>query len=286
MALKSGKTIVAAACLFVAVAGVDTAWSQEGNTTVNRDEQTKPRQRPSDRSWTKETKIGQIVADCPQTARIFELVGIDYCCGGRASLGKAAEEKKLDADKLLSALAVAGKTVPDKQQRDWRNAELPELMEHIVKRHHGWTRRELPSLLETTKTVYRVHGDKHAELKRVLEIVQRFQDVVLPHLNDEEQQVFPAVRKLASGAVAPANTNTLLEAMRADHELLGAQLHELRELTHGFAVPEGACAKYRAMLTGLEALESDVHTHVHLENNVLLPRALAMINKAKSNTQD
>ena len=134
----------------------------------------------------------------------------------------------------------------------------------------------MPTLSETTETVLRVHGNSHAELVDVATTLRRIREAVVPHLDIEEQHLFPALRKLIGGIPSPGMTEQLA-AMRTDHDALGADLHRLRELTKGFAVPEDACAKYREMLTGLEALERDMHQHVHLENNVLLPRALALL---------
>ena len=106
------------------------------------------------RHWTKSTTVGQIVADRPQTARIFELVDIDYCCGGQTSLESAALNKKVNVEKLLAALSSVGVASPDADQRNWQRADIGELIDHIVTRHHAWLRKELPSLVETTKTVH------------------------------------------------------------------------------------------------------------------------------------
>lgn len=222
--------------------------------------------------WTPETKIGTIVAERPETARVLELVAIDYCCGGQKTLKQAAEEQSIDPNQLLNALLAVGAKAESIQGQDWNKASLPDLMDHIVTAHHGWLRRELPPLLEATNTVYRVHGAVHPELAEVAATLQKINDAVLPHLDEEEQTIFPALRKLVAGE-APADIAKQLESMRSDHDELGAELHRLRELTDGFKVPADACAKYREMLNGLTALERDMLQHVHLENNILLPRA-------------
>jgi len=239
--------------------------------------------------WTQSTAIGQIVADRPQTARIFELLEIDYCCGGDILLGDVAKEKQLDVNRLLAALAAVGVASAEQEQRNWQQAKLGELMDHIVSRHHSWLRRELPLLVETTQTVHRVHGKNHTELKQLAQIVEKLPAALLPHLTYEERTVFPTVKAWeASQSTQDARANRedradrdkvveLLAAMRSDHDEAGEMLHQIRELTHGFAVPKDACAKYREMLSGLAGLERDMHQHVHLENNVLLPRALRMI---------
>lgn len=168
----------------------------------------------------------------------------------------------------------------DDEQRDWQQAELGELIDHIVSTHHAWLRRELPTLTETTETVLRVHGDAHSELAEVEATLKQIRTAVLPHLDEEEQHLFPALRELADGN-APTDLGEQLATMRADHDSLGEALHRLRELTDGFTVPADACAKYREMLTGLTALEHDMHQHVHLENNVLLPKAQGLLAEIK-----
>ncbi len=226
--------------------------------------------------WTNQTQIGQIVAERPQTARILELVGIDYCCGGQMTLEDAAAAQKVDASQLLSALMVVGMPTTEGEHRDWQKAEMSELIEHIVSTHHVWLRRELPPLTETTETVRRVHGNSHPELDDIAATLGRIREAVLPHLDEEEQHLFPALRELAKGKPS-ANIHQQLAAMRTDHDSLGEDLHLMRELTNGFVVPADACAKYREMLTGLAALERDMHQHVHLENNVVLPRAQRLL---------
>ena len=269
---------VAIIAVSLGIYGFTSRQSKDSETAGMNEQQRKSRDvdSPAVNTWTDETKIGQIVAERPQTARIFDLVGIDYCCGGSTTLGEAADQQKVDRGRLLAALLTVGMPTQETEHRNWQQADMGELIDHIVARHHSWLRRELPPLIETTKTVCRVHGDAHPELQEIGEIVDRVNEALLPHLDDEEQRVFPSVRKLSAGTSSD-DAAALLDEMRSDHDSLGADLHRIRELTNGFAVPADACAKYREMLSGLLALESDMHTHVHLENNVLLPRALKLL---------
>ena len=278
MNLKFGAVAVS---LLVPLLVTVTMLSGQDSTPTSEEPVPKAAKASADFQWTTTTTIGQIVADRPRAARIFELVDIDYCCGGQTSLGDAALAKRIDVDRLLAALFAVGTPTRDSGQRNWQEADIGELMDHIVKRHHTWLRRELPPLVETTKTVHRVHVTKHAELEQIADIVEKLPDAVLPHLAYEEQNVFPAIRELANGK-ATKNVTHLLEEMHTDHDELGRQLHQLRKLTNGFTVPDDACAKYKEMLTGLEALERDLHIHVHLENNVLLPRALKLVESANN----
>jgi len=226
-------------------------------------------------AWTADTTVGAIVAARPESARVFELVGIDYCCGGEKPLGEAASEKSIDVIRLLGALAVIGPQATA-ASRDWRKAPLRELMDHIVATHHVWLRRELPRIRELVETVAEVHGDAHAELAEVRTKFLALQKAIGPHLEEEEQHLFPVVRKLAAGE-ATDEVEALLTSMRTDHDHVGAALHRISDLTGGFKVPEDACQLYKQMLKGLQDLEHDLHQHVHLENNVLLPRAMAVL---------
>ena len=188
------------------------------------------------------------------------------------SLENAAAAQKVDSSKLLSALMVVGMPTTEGEHRDWQKVEMSELIEHIVSTHHVWLRRELPPLSETTETVLRVHGDSHPELDDIAGTLRRIREAMFPHLEEEEKNLFPALRELAKGKPS-ANVRQLLAAMRTDHDAIGEALHQMREFANGFVVPADACTKYREMLTGLAALERDIHKHVHLENNVLLPKA-------------
>lgn len=225
-------------------------------------------------AWQATTLVGQVVAEQPTTARIFELVGIDYCCGGQRTLAVAAAEAKVDVEVLLSALAVAGEGGGDAPTTAWGERPLAELVDHIESTHHVFLRRELPRLAKIVETVTRVHMEAHPELLSVLATFTALHDELLPHLEHEETFVFPAVRKLAEGA-EDATLRKALARMRTEHDTAGAAIHELRRLTGGYKPPEDACALYKQMLSGLRAIEQDTLAHVHLENNILLPRCLA-----------
>ncbi len=223
-------------------------------------------------SWAPTTTIGAVVAARPRTARLFELVGVDYCCGGKQTLAAAAEEKGLDTARLIEALLAMSGTAPESGERDWRKAPLGELMDHIIDTHHAFLRRELPRLTGLVATVTRVHGEAHPELIEVKQLYAALRKDIGPHLESEETMVFPAIRALP--ATKAADVEKLLEGMRTEHDHVGGLLHRLRELTDGYKHPEDACVLYGQMLDGLAALERDLHTHVHIENEVLLPRAL------------
>ena len=232
--------------------------------------------------WQATTTVGQVVAERPATARIFELLGIDYCCGGKSTLQAAAQAKGVDAQALLAALLVVGPPTGDNAaSTDWTKATLPTLMDHIVTTHHAYLRRELPRLSGILATVTRVHGEAHPELAEIQRTYAVLASELPPHLDEEEQRVFPAIREAAQAESPDAKTRAALRKMLAgldeDHDAAGAALHRLRTLTKEYTLPKDACRLYTALYNGLKALERDLHMHVHLENNVLHPRARALV---------
>ena len=221
---------------------------------------------PEVRAWTQASRVGDVVAAQPESARLFELLEIDYCCGGAQTLGEAAQARGVDAERLIGVLAQARAAGPEPS---WVDAPLGELIDHIVATYHVRLRSDLPRLAGIVTKVGQVHGESHPELAEVGRLYARLSSAIAPHLALEEERVFPAI---LAGA---AETRGLLEQMQTEHDDVGGMLHRMRELTLGFAVPEDACVLYTQMMKGLEALEGDLHAHVHLENNVLRPRVLA-----------
>lgn len=212
-----------------------------------------------------ETTLGQLVEEHPARARVFERRGLDYCCHGHRSLRSAAVEADLDLDDLVDELASLGPAATDPSA-----AMAPaELIDHIVATHHRYLDDELPLLDALAAKVAGVHGDRHPELVAVDRLVRAVRHDLEPHLAAEEETVFPAIlRHLDAGEPIPAG---LVAALRDDHEALGLLLAELRRTTSDYAIPADACASYRSLYERLDALESDVFRHVHLENNVLFP---------------
>ncbi len=216
--------------------------------------------------------VADLVLDQPGRARVFERHGIDYCCGGRTPLASACAERGLDVRAVLDELDTA--PVPA-DEPDWATASLAELSAHIVDEHHAYLREELPLLRALVDKVVRAHGDRHPELRDVCWTFAALADELEHHLFEEEEQVFPAVAALESGAPAEA-LDEPLRHMEHEHEQVAAGLVRLRTLTRDYEPPAGACNSYRSMLDRLQTLERDTHRHVHKENNILFPRARAL----------
>lgn len=223
-----------------------------------------------------ETHVATLVLEEPSRARVFERFGIDYCCGGKTPLEDACVERGLDVEVVLAALAEP--LTRGDEDVDWTSASVSELVEHIVGRHHAYLREELPPLGALVEKVARAHGDAHSELADVQRTFLAVADELAEHMQKEEQVVFPACIALEEGARSPVpgSLASPIAVMLHEHDEVGSGLARLRALTSGYEPPGDACNSYRAMLDRLHTLELDVHRHVHEENNVLFPRALAL----------
>jgi regulator of cell morphogenesis and NO signaling len=220
--------------------------------------------------------VAELVVEHPGRARVFERFGIDYCCGGKVSLEHACAARGLDAAAVagvLEELALDG----DEGEEDWSDAALGDLCDHIVKTHHAYLREELPRLGALVEKVVKAHADAHPELREVEDIFGAIAGELQGHMFVEEAVLFRACRDLETqGSSDVESLAGPVRAMEADHVLTGAGLERLRALTASYTPPPAACNSYIAMLDGLETLERDLHQHIHEENNILFPRALAL----------
>lgn len=237
-----------------------------------------------------EKSVAQLVIEQPGLMRIFDKLGIDYCCGGKLSLQQACAKRGLDAGTVLltvQAMAQAGGGLGEPQQ-DWSKADLASLCDHIEQTHHRHLTAELPRLQMLVDKVARVHGSNHPELLQVRDVFTKASRELLAHAEKEERDLFPLIRQLESGEAAGAagtvtagSVAALIEEMEIDHDDTGEALETLRRLTGDYVPPADACGSYRAMLAGLEELERETHVHVHKENNMLFPRAVALEGASK-----
>ena len=220
-----------------------------------------------------EATVSSLVVEQPGRARVFERFEIDYCCGGKVPLRTACEQRELDVEVVVAALAEPGDV-----ETDWTARPLEELCDHIVDHHHGYLREELPPLRALVEKVDRAHGDRHPELHEVATTFAGLAQELEQHMVKEEQVLFPACVALEQGVDPhlPFPVDAPISAMVDEHEEVAAGLSRLRALTAGYAPPADACNSYRAMLDRLETLERDTHMHVHEENNILFPRAAAL----------
>ncbi|HEU0190166.1 MAG TPA: iron-sulfur cluster repair di-iron protein [Mycobacterium sp.] len=224
-------------------------------------------------AFTSDMILGDIVTADPKTTRVLERFGIDYCCNGQRPVVDACATSNVDIDELLTAL----NTEAPGQRADWADLDDTALIAHIVSTHHRFLWDEFPRMAELVDKVARVHGPNHAELAQVRDTFHKLRGGIEPHLRTEETLLFPQISMLAAkpGTPVPDELRAELSENMTEHDRAGGLLAELRRLTDGYAIPADACASYTAMLSGLEEIESDLHLHVHKENNVLFPRVLA-----------
>ncbi|MCC6285494.1 MAG: iron-sulfur cluster repair di-iron protein [Phycisphaerales bacterium] len=225
-----------------------------------------------------DTTVGELVAQRPARSRVFETLKIDYCCGGKLALSKACANRGLDTGTVIGLLEQA-----DGQATDVVDAgamSLGDLADHIVRAHHDFLRAELPRLDAITEKVFRVHGEHEPRLKQVREAFCELKDEMLSHMAKEEHVLFPMIRKMEQTRTPQSCCGGTLAhpiaQMEAEHTQSGDALATMSAATDGYTPPPWACNTYRAMLDGLANLERDMHQHVHKENNVLFPKALAL----------
>lgn len=229
------------------------------------------------------TTLAEVAARSLGAVRTMERYGLDYCCGGRQGFEEACEEKGLKAEAVLAEIERAG--AGGGEERDWSVAPLRELVQHIVATHHEYLKLELPALGKRLEKVAAVHGEKDGErLARMVEVFGGLRAELELHLHKEEVILFPFIeqygRAEAEGVAMPpvpfGSVANPIAVMEREHVGAGGALVELRALTGDFELPGYACSTVAALWEGLKALEADLHTHIHLENNILFPRAVAL----------
>ena len=222
---------------------------------------------------TEQTLVSDIAATLPSSVRVFQQHGVDFCCGGKRPLSAVCREQGLSFDELARAIEASAATPAP--ERDWTNAPLGDLIDHIVATYHDALRGELPRLQAMASKVRAVHGAKADHLARLDHIVAELAADLTAHMQKEEMVLFPAIREASNGGGAqPMWIAAPISVMEREHDYAGALLSELRRITGDYAAPEWACQTFRALYNGLDELERSMHLHVHLENNVLFPRAL------------
>jgi regulator of cell morphogenesis and NO signaling len=228
-------------------------------------------------SISTEKTVGELAVEDPSTARVFEKYGIDYCCGGKQSLETACNQRGIAPEALLKELnQLVAK--PEPEERDWKTAPLCDLIAHIVTRHHAYLKSELPRIAALSTKVLRAHGEREPGLAEVNEVFEVLKEELDAHLMKEEMILFPAITKLEAGSSsgAPCSIEHPIARMEYEHESAGRALAQMRHLTLDYYVPDEACNTYQAFFAALIELEADLHQHIHLENNILFPRAAAL----------
>jgi regulator of cell morphogenesis and NO signaling len=236
-------------------------------------------------SVTAEKTVGELALENPAATRVFEKLGIDYCCGGGQTLEQACQAAHASINQVHGLLAeasrIASATPP---ARNWQAEPLSELLAHIRSTHHVYTREEIARLGPLFDKVCSVHGKNHPELLRLREVFSGLAEELTTHLMKEEMVLFPYILRMEEAVVAkepvlPPPFGTVrnpVAMMRNEHDGAGSALRNMREVANGYAAPPDACVSFQTLYQALAAFEADLHQHIHLENNVLFPRAIEM----------
>ena len=230
------------------------------------------------------TTVRELAVTLPGATRVFEKLGIDYCCGGNRTLADACVNAKVPVEQVVNSLAQAeSAALAPEEFYDWQAASMTMLINHIVETHHTYTKDELPRIEKLMHKVAAVHGGQHPELLTLKQLFLNLKEELEPHLMKEEQVLFPYLTRLEAallnqGAVPLSCFGTVqnpIRMMGVEHDTAGDLLKEMRATAQDYAVPPEACMSYQALYEAFLELEADLHQHIHLENNILFPKAVA-----------
>src|SRR5262249_45912485 len=227
--------------------------------------------------------VRELTIEIPGATRVFEKLGIDYCCSGGKSFQQACDDAGVSTDEVAQTLGKAGQ--PDSQDErsiEWQFKPLSELTSYIVAKHHDFTRNELSRLNALLSKVCWAHGQNHPELLRLQRLFKELTYDLIPHMHKEEVILFPFISQLETAASTGTRTaipffgtvQNPIQMMMIEHEKAGDILAQIRQVTGSFLVPEDGCLSYQTLYNALKSLEQDLHQHIHLENNILFPRAI------------
>ena len=229
--------------------------------------------------------VRELAAENPAATRVFEKLGIDYCCGGNQSLEQACMKAQLSIDQVLDSLEMADESLRATQKvRDWQREPLSELVAFIKNTHHKYTREEIVRLTALLEKVCSVHGRNHAELFDIKVTFAALAQELTTHMMKEEFVLFPYIERLEEAVtqrepVLPAPFGTVknpVAMMEHEHDSAGRALRAMRQASQDYSAPADACVSYQTLYNALAEFETDLHQHIHLENNILFPRAIAM----------
>ena len=232
-----------------------------------------------------EKTVGQLARENPEATRVFEKFGIDYCCGGNRSLEEACRAANLNIDQVLDSLEMAENSAhPVQADRNWQVEPLADLISHIKNTHHKYTREEIARLRPLFDKVCSVHGKNHPELLQIRALFHGLAQELTTHMMKEEMVLFPYMVRMEEAAmenapIVPAPFGTVknpVSMMEHEHDAAGNALHAMRAASKGYAAPPDACISYQTLYGAVAAFEADLHQHIHLENNILFPRAIAL----------
>lgn len=234
----------------------------------------------------KDSKIGNVVAENFRSAKIFEEYGIDFCCGGKKSIGEACREKGINADDLITKLTEASGNQND-TNTDYNSWKLDFLIKYIINIHHSYVRKSLPVIAGHAEKAALKHGANHAEVIKISELFSGIKTELEVHMQKEELMLFPYIKNLleternVDGISFPpfGSIENPIKVMESEHDSAGRSMDEINSLSNSYSIPEDACTTYSVLYQELKDFENDLHKHIHLENNILFPKAIELEKK-------
>jgi regulator of cell morphogenesis and NO signaling len=228
--------------------------------------------------------VREVAISHPASVRVFEDLGIDYCCGGKRPLEEACEKANVPIATLMHRLGELDANNVSPEDQEWTGASLRDLTAHIVNRHHSYVRDEAPRVQTLLQKVVDRHGKTHPELRTIQAIFAGLSGELFEHMLKEERVLFPFLDQMEAAAHSggPSSVRCFrsvefpIARMLAEHDDAGAFIASIRELSGDYQPPDGACPTYRGLYHALEEFERDLHHHIHLENNILFPRAVEL----------
>jgi regulator of cell morphogenesis and NO signaling len=234
--------------------------------------------------------VGALAVAIPGATRVFEALGIDYCCGGKRTLDEVCRISNLAVEQVIGSLTEGEESATENQQtQNWHNVSLASLFAYIVDMHHVFTRKELTRLEALINKVCSVHGQNHPELLKLRRLFKTIHEDLLPHMLKEEEVLFPYIEQLEKAILSSQSVErpffgtvqNPVRMMMFEHDTVGEILGEMRKVTNNYTAPPEGCISYKTLYQALEDLEYDLHQHIHLENNLLFPRAIEIESKMK-----
>ncbi|HQU96603.1 MAG: iron-sulfur cluster repair di-iron protein [Bacteroidetes bacterium] len=225
--------------------------------------------------------IGELVARDYRTASVFKKYSIDFCCQGNRTIEEACEKKNIDTKKVLEDL-VAMMEAKSESTTDYQSWPLDLLADYIEKKHHRYVQEKTLEIQPYLDKICKVHGERHPELLEIKEEFNASAGELAAHMKKEELILFPFIRKMTKAKlentkVDAAHFGTVknpIQMMMNEHTVEGNRFRKIEELSNNYTPPLDACNTYRVSFALLKEFEQDLHLHIHLENNILFPRAI------------
>lgn len=228
--------------------------------------------------------IGETVAEDYRAAAVFKSYGIDFCCNGDRSVQEACIAKGISAEEVMDTILEVTSSEVGKGSEDFNSWPLDLLIDYIEKRHHVYVEKAITELKPYLKKVAKIHGTDHPELIEIQELFLASADDLVQHMKKEELVLFPFIRRMVASesenrSVPIPNFGSVenpVNRMKDEHDNEGNRFRSISALSAGYALPEGACNSYRVTYSLLKEFEDDLHRHIHLENNILFPKAIEL----------